>query len=756
MYLSIFNNKRDKKIYLKIFLSLLAAISMTVLVLSSVLYINFENISINQSQTFSIDSLHKVSTSMDNMNELARSLAVQIFNDNLVKQLLMPEKPTSLTNYLSSTQLDSYRNSNLFVNSIYIYNARTKTFYESSSNSGIYNAKDFHDQDAFKKILDVKNRLHLLPVPRLVLQSNYSYEKNFKNVYSYFFYTDYKLSLKNDNVIVINVSEDWLLKIIENLNQNSSENIQIIDDKGRLIGSSSKYVMSQQVSKNSYVQKIISSEKSTGYFKERISGKDFLVVYVNSDNNLSKWYFVNLIPYNVLLKDLNKIRLYTILFALFILILGIFISFIVSRRISDPILKSLEQLKIAESEKNKHISQQKHDFLNNVIHFSNQYDSTLLQDKFIEYKIKLNINDPIDLFLLKINDYFDFSTSNDIKDVSLFKFAICNISEELISMHCINECVDLDDEFILVIAQRPKITPAEYDENLLKAFEDIKKYTLQYLSIRLSVTVSSTPCNNFFEISKLYKTVMECSQYGIFYNKNYIIYTDQILSSRKQHPFNYPVQTEKHLVQALILRKKEDVVKFYHEIIESTKGFTPDDFNMSVLRLILTISTCVENIEKNINSTQSYDFNALIKIIKKLDNLEDVNNLILSAFDSIFTLISPQKKSNHNELIKNLISEIEKKFSNPGLCIEMLSQDIEMNSVYVGRIFKQTTSKSVSEYITEVRMKKAVELLLNTQMSVNDISYEVGFSSSTYFFTVFKKSHGITPIEYRQNNQINN
>ncbi|WP_407645396.1 helix-turn-helix domain-containing protein [Halanaerobium kushneri] len=55
-------------------------------------------------------------------------------------------------------------------------------------------------------------------------------------------------------------------------------------------------------------------------------------------------------------------------------------------------------------------------------------------------------------------------------------------------------------------------------------------------------------------------------------------------------------------------------------------------------------------------------------------------------------------------------------------------------------------------YLTETRMKKAKELLLNSQLKVYEISKKVGYKSSNYFSQVFKKHTGNSPLEYRQNN----
>lgn len=68
-------------------------------------------------------------------------------------------------------------------------------------------------------------------------------------------------------------------------------------------------------------------------------------------------------------------------------------------------------------------------------------------------------------------------------------------------------------------------------------------------------------------------------------------------------------------------------------------------------------------------------------------------------------------------------------------------------------IFKACTEHTVSDFITEVRIKKAADKLLNTNETVKGIAYECGFSTLTNFNRHFKKFMGCTPTELRAQHQ---
>ncbi len=102
--------------------------------------------------------------------------------------------------------------------------------------------------------------------------------------------------------------------------------------------------------------------------------------------------------------------------------------------------------------------------------------------------------------------------------------------------------------------------------------------------------------------------------------------------------------------------------------------------------------------------------------------------------------------------IKNLI-ENEKLFLNPNLGISDVSKKLELSETYFSSIFNQNSTNNFSNYINKLRVNEAKKLLINEEYknyTVISIGLEAGFNSKSVFYTVFKKSTGITPSEYRK------
>ncbi|MGP1908517.1 response regulator transcription factor [Metabacillus sp. JX24] len=148
----------------------------------------------------------------------------------------------------------------------------------------------------------------------------------------------------------------------------------------------------------------------------------------------------------------------------------------------------------------------------------------------------------------------------------------------------------------------------------------------------------------------------------------------------------------------------------------------------------------------------------------------EINERMWTCQQSIGELTSHQMVSEHiTEFARRVILHVNVFRSSPnGLSIvenvrrylelnyaqevslSTLAEQFHINSAYLSERFKLHVGKNFSDYLTELRIRHACELLTDKQLKVIDIAYLTGFSNSGYFSTVFKKQTGQTPAEYRK------
>lgn len=107
----------------------------------------------------------------------------------------------------------------------------------------------------------------------------------------------------------------------------------------------------------------------------------------------------------------------------------------------------------------------------------------------------------------------------------------------------------------------------------------------------------------------------------------------------------------------------------------------------------------------------------------------------------------PNSRNIENDFLNKLTKIVEENISNEQFGVSELANRIAMSRSNLLRKVKSSTSLSVSQFISQVRLQRAMELLKDNSLSVSEISYQVGFSSPSYFIKCFRDYYGYPPGE---------
>lgn len=106
-----------------------------------------------------------------------------------------------------------------------------------------------------------------------------------------------------------------------------------------------------------------------------------------------------------------------------------------------------------------------------------------------------------------------------------------------------------------------------------------------------------------------------------------------------------------------------------------------------------------------------------------------------------------------DEVIQAVAKYICDNYNTP-ITLEEAARQANMSSAYFSRKFKRTTGFGFKEYLSNVRLKEASTLLLETNDTITDIALRCGYNDSNYFGDVFKKIKGMSPYQYRKNKGV--
>lgn len=114
--------------------------------------------------------------------------------------------------------------------------------------------------------------------------------------------------------------------------------------------------------------------------------------------------------------------------------------------------------------------------------------------------------------------------------------------------------------------------------------------------------------------------------------------------------------------------------------------------------------------------------------------------------------ISHGEEQYYNEYVNAACAFIEEHLDEEGLSIGRVAEEVHLNPVYFGRLFKSVKNMSFKQYLLEQKVELAKKLLLTTDANIMEISCAVGISNASYFTKLFKQIVGSLPSDYRDKN----
>lgn len=739
--------KKQNKYHTSIFLSIILLTIITIVVFSAILYLNFENIALSFVYTYIKDSQSQVLNSIDTMRDSAKSLSLQMYFDSDIQHLLYSADVTPMETIAGYNRMCSYRDTSPLIHSVYVYNNYSQSFYTTMNVPQNEDRDTFFDKDIINIIDNYDKYANIPMIPRRIFDPDKAYAKDsMSSVYTIVF-TGSAATSKPGSIIVMNISEDWLLNSIKSLEENENSSAIIVNSKGQLMTSTGEEPMLYDVSEEKYIQKILSMKNESGYFMDIVNNQKSFITYIPL--KLMDWTYVSVTPYSNILSKISRLQATSVVIVSFALIISFILSIYVSRKLYKPIDTVLDKLNHLETDKKNYLYIYRQDFLKLALSGKLDDGEGTIRDKFKELDIKLDYDTRFVMFLIKIDHFTDFCNNYNLKDRGLMKFGIMNLASEICLAASRNETVEMEDNLVAVVVNLSSSNMQEQEGMLEELAGRIQKSARDALSISLSITISSV-AGSFRDISPVYYESLEVSMYRMFYG-----YNSKLSPQKDKHTgsftnYDYPKSKEKMLADAIMLGKANDMREFYLDIINDTLNYPYNVFQTVTFRLAVAINSIMETVCECNHIPAFYNFDVFVNDLRNMETIDEVNNLFFDVFGRIVEQLNKRNASKYDNLLKTVMEIIQNKYTDPNLSLESIADEVDMSPIYLGRLFKKMALKSVAEYINETRISKAKELLVSTDYTMNDIMEKTGLVGRGYFYTLFKKLNGMTPNEYRQ------
>lgn len=345
-----------------------------------------------------------------------------------------------------------------------------------------------------------------------------------------------------------------------------------------------------------------------------------------------------------------------------------------------------------------------------------------------------------------LDDYALFRSENSPQMQTVLKNCILNRTEENLQPLGHIYGIELPSNGVaafLLNTDTHELVEQQLLPMLYRLFRSFKE------SFELSLSAGiSHPFEQIQLADTAFRQAKTAAEYRFIRGKSSVsLYQESEMAQRNR--YWYPVALEQEILEAVNLVETDQlssvIARLTAEFQEQKLSFQETQYVCfglvnSISRVLadMEVETDAEFVELRA-SFVSFHFETLSGLQNQL------NHLVSLACK----LINDKRSGAKNRLKEDLLDYISKNFSDSTLCLDSIAQHFGFSSSYISRYFKEQTGETLIKYLDNLRIKRAKQLLRETNLSLQELLLQVGYTDKTNFIRKFKKLENVTPIQYR-------
>lgn len=717
-----------RKIFLSVTMGMLAVVLFIFAVVSSIAkdMITEQNIEKSSLEFFWIQE------KFEEQNRLANMLATQILLDELCADFLFvtdSDKLTDVELMRIRRRLSNYQNSNDVVDSIYLYNGRIDKFV--NSNSGLeYVGKDvFKDQGIVRILEDLKRTSSRNLFKRERQEGDFIYTCILNNI----------RGETIENAIVVNLNLRGVFSKGRSAGMLEDSHILIMDSQGDVVVEAGQIADISKEEIKALMEEM--KQENKAHTEYRYEGQKYFVSYLYSE--ATEFDYMKITKWEKVFDSVNRLRLYTFLLSVLIIIVVI-IGSVVS---TTSIYRLHRQMAGNHTTKNRiKVSEKiqlKERFLNEFLHKMKLFGKQQLMERFAEHGHQIAEGEQFSVLILQLEGYSQFIDEFGLDGAYDIKYGFRNIFEEIFSVQFyVSGLINRDNTLIFLISQNDgqavDTNKIEADfQKFCKSVQPFVDWKFALIGTEQSVTIEKIP--------GIAEQLYEVKNESFFYPSNTFLTYERLKKEHNGYVDLMKLDSSKLL--GVLHSGEEQLTEQYRLFTDCLRGYASSEYMNAVTWLGVSI---VRNLKDSYMGEEAV--NDFLERLSKCEKKEAVDEVFLSVFADISQM---QKAAGEKKGVTGKVEEVQayikEHYADSNITLDYLGDEFGVSANYLGRVFKKETGVSVSEYLNNERLQYVLHELEYTEKPAKDIAEECGFMSTNYFYTYFKKKVGVSPVAYREN-----
>lgn len=379
-----------------------------------------------------------------------------------------------------------------------------------------------------------------------------------------------------------------------------------------------------------------------------------------------------------------------------------------------------------------------------------------LEQQLKELELPLTTDLPFILLLGRIDDWpSEMKTS----DRMLLIYSLQNIMSEVLETEFVNVMLCYDQFKLVWMIQQNGDTSGPWERKLLflaGALEKVQSVVRQLLKLAVSFLSSDDPlqwntcAEKFQQLKSMFAFDLGMKRELLLREKNVIAHFQEAAYDREAA---VRVSMNKMLLLETYLETGQRD-EFFMLIAEFARiaGTTSRNSDGLKLQLYYSIAAIFLSHMNRTGRMDAYGLEIDLGLLTRLESHPDWEAAIqylTQLADKLFAYKHRDAEERDGEVVRVIKRYVENNLASD-LSLTRIGEITGFNPSYLSRLYKQISGQSLSEYITEVRLNKAKELLRMNTKKIHEIAEALGFESATYFARFFRKAANVSPTEYRE------